>query len=1479
MLFRNPEVQTIAAKFAASFLSKKTGAEVFIEKLNIGLRGNLSFTNLEVIDFREKQMISVKKLRLNPGRISLKNKEANIRSLSLEGVTFAIRQYRGDESDNLGHLLKHFRSQAADTLQTIDTANGWKILCKNLKLRNAHFIYENQDLKISSPAIDFDDIELLDLDILASNIEIGGDTIKADFGVITFIEKSGFELQEFSAKIKFSPTGLSAHQLLIKTNNSNLDLDLKFEYANLSAFAEFIDEVNFNGHFRESELQMSDIGYFAETMFSMSDLIKLKGDVSGRVNNIRGKNLDIEYGDVTKFLGSWQMSGLPNITETFVHANIQSLKTSAADVRSFALPANAAGIPIPELLQKVGVVNITGKFTGFYNDFVSKADFKSPLGNLSTDILLKTSKKTKLLTYRGKLKATNLDIGTLFSAKEQLGKTSFVLEVDGRGIMLDSLDITAKGMVQSLQFNNYNYENISLDGNFNNRIFTGHTEIKDENLDFEFNGLIHFDGAKPRFDFNSTVHHADLFKLKISKRDSVSVLATKMNFDFRATGIDDVRGIIVFDSTQYTEHKNTYFLNKLLLSSDQATDGLKSLRMRSDFIDADFEGYYTLSDIIPSIKNYLQNYSPIVAQKLSEKPAGHQNQYIDISINLKETRDISKLFFPELTLAPEASILGVVNFPEKKVQIEGNADWINYSAIKMYDWKLLTNSNSEQFGLSIDVDKIYFGDIRQSDSLPMGIDSLQIHTTLNNDSIAFGITWNDLNNINQNTGDIKGYLEMGRNNSYSAGFYEVNVLIDSAAWTVNPRHKIISNPDGLFFEDIKFESDTSLFSISGGISENPSDSLWMAFEKLNISHLDQLIQGGQVDVNGILDGSITLTNLLVQPNFLADLSLDDLYFNGENLGVLNLKTTWDNTYSRLGVDLDISKQGEIGIDNTLKINGDYFPSGVETNFDLEVNISMLSTHVFNPFFEEFFELDKSSLASGNVHFTGNYAKPVATGKIDLIRTQFLIKYLNTLYTAAGSIDVGENFFNVNNLELYDSRLKSAICTGRINHTYFKNFNLDIHIAQENFSTLNTTSRDNELFYGTAIASGKVDIVGPLDDILMEIKVKTDEGTRIIVPISSSLNVSENDFIIFLNTADSLKSKESTYDVNLKGFTMNMELNVTPDANIEIFLPYNMGNIKGNGSGEIGMGIYPNGHFTMNGDYVISDGTFLFNFENILGREFKINEGSKISWTGDPYDASVDISATYHLKTTLAGLRLQTDSSSIRNTRVEVNCNINLRNALFNPDITFSIDFANVAEDTKQIIYAALDTTDQSAMSQQILSLLVIGSFSYTSAGPNIGATGFKLLSNQLSEWLSRISKDFDIGINYQPGTELTEEELEVALRTQLFNDRLSIDGNFGVRGSPEEQNTSNVVGDINVEYKITNDGRIRVKAFNRANDISFLEDNAPYTQGVGIFYRKEFENLRDLFKKKGGKKNKSKEEKRNDKATRKKEKAKGKEDK
>jgi hypothetical protein len=311
------------------------------------------------------------------------------------------------------------------------------------------------------------------------------------------------------------------------------------------------------------------------------------------------------------------------------------------------------------------------------------------------------------------------------------------------------------------------------------------------------------------------------------------------------------------------------------------------------------------------------------------------------------------------------------------------------------------------------------------------------------------------------------------------------------------------------------------------------------------------------------------------------------------------------------------------------------------------------------------------------------------------------------------------------------------------------------------------------------------------------------------------------------------------------------MNVTRDADIEIILPGNIGYIKANGSGNLRLGVDPNGYLTLAGSYKILSGLFLFSLEQLVSRRFEIQEGSSISWTGDINDAEVNIVARYRLRTTLSGLGSSLLSEDAASQKVNVNTDIRMTGSLFNPDLSFGITFPNMQEQDKQAIYALLDTNDKSLMNQQAISLLVLNSFSTTGSGGSNPVNPASIMSNTLSSMLSQISNDFNIGINYVPGDRVTSEQLEVALSTQLLDDRLTIDGNIDVSSdNSTSQHTSSIVGDVNIEYKLTRDGRFRVKAFNRSNDLSLLNDYAPYTQGVGIFYRKEFNNLHELFSRK-----------------------------
>lgn len=310
------------------------------------------------------------------------------------------------------------------------------------------------------------------------------------------------------------------------------------------------------------------------------------------------------------------------------------------------------------------------------------------------------------------------------------------------------------------------------------------------------------------------------------------------------------------------------------------------------------------------------------------------------------------------------------------------------------------------------------------------------------------------------------------------------------------------------------------------------------------------------------------------------------------------------------------------------------------------------------------------------------------------------------------------------------------------------------------------------------------------------------------------------------------------------------MSITRDAIVQIFLPYQMGNIRSSGSGNMKMNYNTSGDFSMYGDYITEQGTFLFTIQNMINRLFTLVPGGTIRWSGDAYNAEINLQATYKTRVTLNSL--PNISDEYRNRRFPVDCIISLKNSLMNPEISFGIRMPNVDEDIQRQVFSTVDTTNEVIMSRQMISLLVLNNFNFTTDQAHLtstlGSSSFELITNQLTNWLSQISKDFDIGINYRPADQLSSEELEVALSTQLWDDRVIIDGNIGMSGDRvAQQNASNIIGDINVEVKLTPDGRIRVKAFNKYNNQEITGREAPYTQGIGVFYRREFDKLNELW--------------------------------
>ncbi|MDP4274102.1 MAG: translocation/assembly module TamB domain-containing protein, partial [Bacteroidota bacterium] len=406
-------------------------------------------------------------------------------------------------------------------------------------------------------------------------------------------------------------------------------------------------------------------------------------------------------------------------------------------------------------------------------------------------------------------------------------------------------------------------------------------------------------------------------------------------------------------------------------------------------------------------------------------------------------------------------------------------------------------------------------------------------------------------------------------------------------------------------------------------------------------------------------------------------------------------------------------------------------------------------------------------------------------------------------------------------------------------------------------------KDNNTFYGKTFASGIVSLEGNIKNLAINVTARTDEHSEINIPLSSSSDITENRFITFKSKKTdtvSVAPAANQYQVDMTGIKLNFDLDIRPNTQVKLIFDSKIGDIIwGNGNGNIKLDIDTHGKFNMFGEYVIEKGNYLFTLGNIINKKFDLESGGTIIWNGRPTDATVNLKAVYKLNASL--YELLVDAGEDYKKRIPIDCQLSLNDKLMNPALKFDILMPTVSQETRTLVKNAINTDEE--MSRQFMSLLVVNTFlpdpnkvqvnsgtsetsSYlTKAG--LGVTSFEFLTNQLSHWLSQMSKDVDIGLNYRPGDQITSEQMGVALSTQLLNDRISINGNFGVGGNNKlATKTNNIAGDFDIDFKLNKNGKLKLKGFNRTND-QFIYEVSPYTQGVGITYREEFKSWDDLM--------------------------------
>ncbi len=1434
LLVKNPFVQTVLARFATHYLEAKLNTTVKIARLEFNPLKRIALKKLLVLDRHQDTLLYAGELKIGWKKLSLKNTKFEPTSVLLQDANIKLIEYLNEETINFSFITDAFTTEEkipADTTQP----SSFLFHLSQVELSNCRFIYENQNDTSQTEGINYSSIGILLEHFETGEVKVHGDSVFADIKQLKLYEKSGFEVNSFSGNLSFSTSHLQAEDLHIITPNNDLSLNFQFNYDSMESYNDFIHKVKIQAEIKPTILNLYDIGYFAPILFDMDNRIKVKGTVSGTVDNFKARNLEFAFGDATHFNGNIQMNGLPDFFETYIHLSVNQLTTQFSDITDFNLPIESRRLELPDFLYELGEISITGKFTGFYNDFVSYGNFNTDRGQLKTDLLMKVNAEEDI-EYKGKIVTRDLNIGSMFNLEEYLNNVTAQAEVKGKGIEFESMEISMNGLIHSIDFYGKTYNDISLTGNLDDKKFNGQVNINDELINLDFNGIIDYSQIIPAYKFVAEIDSAQLNQMNLVDYDSSMFLSTKLDIDLSGDQFDNLQGIVKIDSTRYIESGKLYKMNDFTLSVTRDGPEYSLFRLFCDFADISVEGKILFREMPVHITQYLNQYldTLVTDVAVSDKMLFAQDFTFDVEI--KKSDALMELILPELRFSEGTRITGGFNSKISNLFFDIKSGEIEYGNVRFnrFNAEFLTHDND--FTLSTFTGKVYITDT-------LSVDSIQSNFIVADNSLNYALKWNNLNWETSNFGDFEGNLKFLSPKEMELQFRRGEIVINDTVWEIIPQNLVKIDTSGFSFRNFGFISADQGLYLNGKISPNPIDTLTILFDHFNLSHTDQFLSKSGIDLDGIINGNFNIIDFYHTPNYISDITITRLGFNKEVLGDAILQNSWDPKQEAFGILAQIIYEGNVGKIKTLEVAGKYYPNREDNNYDITIDLNNYKLKTLEPFIRDF-SSKVAGEATGDLKLTGSTDKPVLTGDIGLKRTKLKIDYLNVTYSLADQIHFKENLIYFDNILVYDSIANEALATGKVHHNYFRDFVLDLNFTTKKIIGLNTSRQQNEIFYGSALASGSFKISGPPDNMKMDINVKSEKGTTIKIPASYGSEVANNEFVVYVNHDEQTIAAVKDYEVDLRGLTLNLGLNVTHDANIQLFLPYQMGNIQATGNGDLFMNIDPSGNFNMEGQYIIDKGSFFLTLQNIINRDFNIRRGSHIVWSGDPYNAQIDLKAVYRVKTTLGDYAPIEDSAS----RVQVDCIIALTKSLFNPEIRFSIEFPDLKEDSKQYIYSQLDTTNQALMSQQMISLLLLNSFYFpTGTTGSVGFNTFSLVTNQLNNWLSGFSDNLDIGVNYTPGGQLSEDEVEVALSTRLFDDRVSIDGNVGYKG---QKNTSNLIGEVTVEVKITDDGRFRGKIFNKSNNDDLYKNYSPYTQGVGVFYTKDFNRFGDIFRRK-----------------------------
>jgi TamB, inner membrane protein subunit of TAM complex len=1441
---------------------KKTDTSKNVVKLDLKI---VEFNKIKIFQKDEwigqDMQVLLNKMNLYTDDFDTWNHTIKINTLLLDHPVFSQYDYDGRRPER--HDTASNKDPSTVTTGLTWNTDNWLYAVKDLQINNGAFFitkYSKQQPVVNQ----FDENHIIFSSINGSikNLQFIKDTLTANVD-LSARERSGFEIKKLSAAFKFTPDIMEFKRLVLTTNKSHLKNYYAMKYKDFNGdMNNFLHAVSVDANLINSEVSSDDLAYFAPETRRWRRNFFINGQAKGTIDNLYAKNIILQSGNNNYFNGDVSIRGLPYMNEMYIDLHSRDLKTSYSELTN--LIPQLRNIRSPDL-SALGNITFTGAFTGFIKDFVTYGTLTTSIGSLKTDLNMKFPENGSPV-YSGRVLTNDFQLGR-FIDNNQLGKISFNGKVSGTGFSEQTLNISVDGIIGQLQFNNYNYQQITAKGNFKKKIFEGEVSIDDPNLKVDgLAGSINFNLKQPQFNFEADVARLNLKNLQLTN-DNFS-LTGKFNLNFSGNNIDNFLGSArIYNATLRAGEQKLSF-DSLTINSYIFNDK-KYLTVQTNELDASVTGNFKILELPDAFQLFLNRYYPAYIKKPSRS---FHEQNFSFDIKTKNISDYISLITKKLKGFNNSEISGELDLSKNTLYIQTKVPLYSYSNINFYNTILTAEGTLDSLRVATDIEDVVINDSLHFPNTKILIGS---HKDLSDVSIKTAAS------KTLNEADLSVRLQT-LSDGFKVYFNPSSFVINEKKWILEKGGELVISKRILTAGEVRFVQDEQelIIATEPSATGNTNDVV-VDFKKLNIGDIAPFVLKSP-HIDGLLTGNIRITDPFTNLHAEFETKIDQFYFEADSIGVLKI----NGNYSGRSSDIFVNAISDNELYNFIA-QLSYKPND-SSNHQLlgSINLTRSNIHFLEKYLSTIFK-GINGTATGQLNFSGSVKHPKLTGKVSLSDATMTVNYTRCRYIFENNsvINFNADEIDFGTIRIRDTINNTATLSGKLYHDFFDNFffnEMSLKTDSKNgnpskFILLNTTFKDNDQFYGNVIGNAEMYLNGPINDMRMVIRGEPTDSSHIYLPTSETAETGKINYIEFIKFGREMRTDLSgNQEANIK---VDMELTANPFAKIDVILDEATRDIiKAQGSGRLNITAGTNEPLSIRGRYDVQQGEYTFNFQTFLKTPFSLQSGY-IEWQGDPYLANLNIDAIY--RATQVNLSSILTSSGFGNARGDVDIIFKLRGTLKDPrpDFEFELPFDNPLKNDP-IANEYLKTkfqADKNQLNKQVTALLLFntfiteqqslfstnntGNFVFRTVGQILSST----LSSSLNNWLQKLLKTDQVNLytnintsdfNFEKG--ITQKQIQnlgnFGFRTTFLKNRLLI--NFGgnvdyklIQASNNSNSNFLFTPDVSFEYLITPDGKFRVVGFNR-NDAS-LGDITGVTRhnrtGILLSFRKDFNTFGEFF--------------------------------